>query len=596
MKRGILFFFTVVSTVCLLNAQADLSKAKDLTKSQRYEDATEMFKSLLQQQPNNGDIYYYYGVNIVDQYVNDPYSNSKTDVIKEANDLFAQGAKKDSLNPLNQIGLGLIVLFDNGDTLKADKFLKKAELTIPKKAKQYTPKTIEVLLNLAEAELYAKNARTKRALRFCELAKTATQEKNPEVFITLGDVYINANQPSPGITNYNRALYLDPQNVLLMVNIGNIYIRAKNINESRSYFEKAKAIDSTFAPLYKGLGEAYSLAGRFNLSKQNYKKFLELSGNNIPAKVSYINSLFRAKDFTETLNQIEELQKTDNSRNYLNRLAAYSAFDKKPADYNKSLYYIEYFFANTTPDKIITRDYLYYGHVLLKLKKNDEQIDKGLEMLTKAYNEDPTNLDVLGEIVVSAYFNKRFPIAVEMINKKIEAGVAETDDYMYLGKTYYQMGNFTKADSVFSAITVKEPQNVQAYLWIANTYASLDPDSKEGLAQPKYQKVIEVASTDTVKFKQELFESYSYMGSYYLLSQRPDYEKAEYYYQKIIDLDPANKKWQTKGYLSIGVIYTKRKEYNTALSYYKKAQLLNPNDTDIQKTIDGINKAIASQK
>jgi tetratricopeptide (TPR) repeat protein len=595
MKKGILFSIVVTFTICLVNAQADISKAKDLITSQRYEDATEMFKELIQQQPNNGDVYYYKGINIIEEYVNDPYSNSKANVIKEANAAFQEGLKRDSLNPLNQIGLGLVILFDKGDTLQANNYFKKAEVTIPKKAKQYTPKTIEVLLNLAEAELYAAKPRTNRAIRFCELAKAATEETNPEVFITLGNVYIAANQPSPGIMNYNKALYLDPQNKLLMVNIGNIYIRARNINESRSYFEKAKAIDSTFAPLYKGLGEAYNMGGLYKLSKENYKRFLELSGNNIPAKVSYINSLFKSKDYTETLLQIEDLFQSDKSRNYLNRLAAYSAYDKKPADYDKALNYIEQFFANTTPDKIITKDYIYYGHILLKYNKDSIKVDKGLEMLVKAYEEDPTNSEILDEVAVSAYFNKRYDMAIEMLNKKITEGQANTNDYMYLGKAYYMTKDYQKADSVFTSVTVKEPANVQAYLWIANTYFSLDPNSEEGLAYPKYEKVIEVAQIDTAKYKNELFESYSYMGSNFLLAKKPDYEKAANYYQKMLYLDPANKKWQTKGYLSLGVIYTKRKEYNTAISYYKKAQVLNPGDADIQKTIDGINKAIAAQ-
>ena len=61
-------------------------------------------------------------------------------------------------------------------------------------------------------------------------------------------------------------------------------MRSRNLNEAKNYFEKAKEIDSTFAPLYRGLGEMYSMGGLANFSKQNFKKFLDLSGNNIPAK------------------------------------------------------------------------------------------------------------------------------------------------------------------------------------------------------------------------------------------------------------------------------------------------------------------------
>jgi len=65
--------------------------------------------------------------------------------------------------------------------------------------------------------------------------------ETPDIYITLGDVYLANKQPSQAIQNYNRALYLDENNVLLLTKIGNIYIRAKNLNESRNYFERAKS-------------------------------------------------------------------------------------------------------------------------------------------------------------------------------------------------------------------------------------------------------------------------------------------------------------------------------------------------------------------
>jgi tetratricopeptide (TPR) repeat protein len=595
--RNICLSILVLFFVGSFSKGQDLTTAKNLSLSQRFEDAGVIYKDLIQKEPKNGDNYFYYGENILTEYVTDPFSNSKPSVAKEANEIFNQGVKSDSLNPLNYIGIGMVVLFETGDTLNANKYFSIAEKTIPKKAKNYTPKTIETLIKLATAELYSDAPRYKRALYFAELANTATLEKpDPEVFLALGDIYLSNNQPSDAIKNYNRALFLDQNNVLLLVKIGNIYIRAKNLKESRNYFEKAKTIDSTFAPAYKGLGEAYSSAGLYNLAKINYKKFLEFSGNNIPAKVSYINSLFKAKDYNEALIQIEEVQKVDNSRNYLNRVGAYSAYDKKPADYNKALQYIETFFKNTTPDRIIPRDYKYYGRILIKLKKDSIQIDKGFEMLKMAYESDTTDMEIVDDIAVNGYFMKRFPLAIEMLQKKIALGNATTNDYMYLGKTYYQLGQYGKADTVFTMVTQKDPDYLQAYVWIANTYASLDPESKEGLALPKYEMVIKKAIADTVKNSKELFDAYSYMASYYLFSSKPDFDVSEYNCLKIINLDPANKKWQIKGYKFLGIIYTKRKDYPQAIVYYKKALALDPADAESIKVIEGLNKAIDAQK
>jgi tetratricopeptide (TPR) repeat protein len=588
-------FCALLLQISILSNSQDLNTAKNLTLSQRFEDATDLFKKLLTAEPNNSDIYYYYGQNILDEYINDPFSNSRADAAREASDLFKEGIKIDSLNPLNHIGLGMIAVFQKKDTTLANTYYTRAEKTLPKKVKNYTPKNIETLVKLSTAELYAENPRFQKALNWAEMAKLAAPN-NPDVFIALGDIYITNTQPSLAITNYNRALYLDPQNVLLLTKIGNIYIRARNLTESRNYFEKAKAIDSTFAPLYKGLGEAYSMAGRHDFAKQNYKKFLALSGDNVPAKVSYIGSLFKAKDYKETLVQIEEVQKIDNSRNYLNRIGAYSAYEKKPADHKLALQYIEKFFENTPLEKIITRDYAYYGRILLKLKQDTTQTIKGIEMLQKAYQMDTTDMDIVDELATAAYYNNEYPVAVEMLNKKIAAGNATTNDFMYLGKTYYKMKEYGKADTVFTGITQKEPDYLQAYVWMANTYASLDPESKEGLAKPKYEMVIQKALVDTVKNATELFDSYSYMGSYYLFSPKPDLDNSEYYYHKIINLDPSNKKWQIKAYKSLGIIYTKRKNYPQAILNYKKVLALDPNDPDSTKAIEGLNKAIEAQK
>lgn len=589
------FFCALLLQISLAGNSQDLNTAKNLTLSQRFEDAAEMYKAILKSEPSNSDVYYYYGKNILDEYINDPYSNSKTDAAREATDLFKGGIKVDSMNSLNYVGLAMVAVFNKKDTNLANSYYARVEKELPKKAKKYTPRDLEILVQLSTAELYAETPRFQKALNWANLA-TTINDQNADAFIALGDIYISMSQPSPAIQNYNRALYLDPKNVLLLTKIGNIYIRARNLTQSRNYFEKAQAIDSTFAPLYKGLGEAYSMAGRHDFAKENYKKFLELSGNNIPAKVSYIASLFKARDYKETLIQIAEVQKIDQSRNYLNRIGAYSSYEKKPADYNLALTYIEKFFAQTTPEKIITKDYAYYGRILLKLKKDSAQIAKGIEMLGEAYKMDTTDMDIVDELATAAYYNNVYPVAVDMLKKKIENGDATTNDVMFLGKTYYKMKEYGKADTVFTGITVKEPDYLPAYVWIANTYASLDPESKEGLAFPKYEKVIEKASVDTVKNAGELFDSYTYMSSYYLFSPKPDLDKAEEFCNKMISLDPKNKKWQIRAYKSLAIIYTKRKNYSEAINKYKMVLELDPNDPDSPKAIEGLKKAIEAAK
>jgi len=148
MKKYCYFWFLFFLIQGIAQSQeATLKSAKDLTLSQRFEDASALYQNLLKDQPNNGDLFYYHGINQINAYVNDPFSNSKEDVAKEAQEIFKKGIQADSLNPLNYIGLGIIALFEKGDTTLANKSLGKAEASLPKKVKKYTPRILKPYCN-----------------------------------------------------------------------------------------------------------------------------------------------------------------------------------------------------------------------------------------------------------------------------------------------------------------------------------------------------------------------------------------------------------------------------------------------------------------
>jgi tetratricopeptide (TPR) repeat protein len=592
------------------NAQ-DLNEALKLIQSERYEDADAVLKKLIESNTTVGDACFYYGECLLRSYVGDPYSNSLTDVAKEASDYFKMGLQKDSTNMLNNIGLGAVILLQKNDTSAADVFFSKAEITIPKKAKKFTAKDYTLLIKLGLAQLYAQKPRYNKAVMYLERAKNANVEvskdpkkENPDIYVALGDIYVDKNDASEAVKNYNKAVWIDPSSYEPLVKIGRLYMRSRNLQEARNYFDRAKEIDSTYAPLYRAYGEMFAMGGVASHSKTNFKKFLELSGSNIPAKVQYVNSLFRARDYKECIINIEAIFAVDKSRNYLNRIAAYSCYEMRPPDYAKAKAYIEEFFKNATPEKIITRDYAYYGRILLKMK-DTALIDKGIEQLITAYKLDTTDFDLISDIASNAYYSKRFNVAVEMLNKKIAAGTAKTADYMTLGKTYYQIAQsetdtanqvvqYKNAEVAFMQVSNLDPQNLESYVWIANTYASMDPDSKLGLAKPKYELVLEKALSDTLKNAKEIFNSYSYLSSFYF--QAKDYNNAITYAQKIVNMDAKNISWQTKGISLLAGIYHIKKDYPKALFYYKKVLALDPNNEAIKKTITQLQKTIDAKQ
>lgn len=593
--KPIIILFCCLFTLNIF-AQNDLNSALKLINSQQYEEAEKMLDELMKANPANGDIYYYYGDALLKDYLSDTFSNSLDEYAKKAEAVFQAGIQQAPGNVLNQVGMGAVTLLKTSDTLKADEFFSKAEVAAPLKVrkKDYTPQMATILTNLASSQMYGKVNRYKKAISYCERAKVINPE-DPNVYLALGDIYIRQNDASNALKNYNMALMKDPKSPLPKIKIGNIYMRVPNLEAARPYFEEAQQIDSTFAPAYRSLGELWSKAGRHDLAKKYYYKYMQLSGNTTPAKTRYAVSLFRSQDYPGALNVIEEVLKVDNSRNYLNRLAGYSAFEKKPQDLDKAKGYMDTFFKNAHDEGIITRDYAYYGRILYGMANKDSvMLDQAFDYLKKAYALDESDRALLKEMAQDYYYSKRYKEAIEMLELKAEKGWADPADATMIARAYYNMKDYTKAEEAFNKLIEKNPKNIDAHLWLARTASQMDPESNQGLAYPKFQALVDQVGTDKDKYKNALQEAYTYLGYYHL--NKKEYDAAKEWYQKLYDLDPNNKEWKITALNSFALISYKQKNYSEARTHYQEILKLDPTNTQVQQFIADLNKAIAAKQ
>ncbi len=585
---------------CLFTLSAwgqDLNLALKLMSSEQYEEAEKVFDDLIKKEPANGDLYYYYGEALLKDYLSDTFSNSLNDFAGKAEKLFQDGLKQAPGNVLNQVGMGALTLLRTSDTLKALPYFQQAEAAVPLKIKkkECTPEKAIILTKLAAAQLYGKVNNTKKAIAYLNRAKVINPN-DPNIYLTMGDVYSKLNDASPALFNYNQALLKDPKSPLPKIKIGNIYMRVPNLSAARPYFDDAKGIDSTFAPVYRSLGEMWTMGARHDLARPNFYRYMQLSGNTTPAKLRYANSLFRAKDYAGALEVYDEIIKVDNSRNYLNRVAGYSCYEKKPQDLEKGKAYMETFFANAKPENIIARDYAYYGKILFKMAKGDSvMLDKAFENLRKAYSMDESDNALLTEIASNYYFSKRYKEAIEMFELKAKKGIPGKSDAIYIARSYYNLKDFARADEAFGKIIENDPKNIDAYLWRARNASNQDPDQSQGLAAPIFEAMINQIGTETDKYKNAMEEAYYYLGSYNIT--RKEFDAAKEWYNKILGLDANNKDWKILAYSGLALIASKEKNYIEARSYFQKILDLDPTKKDIKQGIEDLTKVInAAQK
>ena len=587
----------------------DLEAAKLLTRSEQYDKAQVLFELLIQKEPTNSKNYFFLGENYLLDYYSDTISNSLTVATKSAKEIYQKGVDANPNDPLNYVGLAKVAsLMEDNKTATEMRAKAKSFLLPYKNIKKIVPPAKDYAYTLAKiAESYIRDGEADTSLAL-PLIREAIKidNKSRDVYLIAGDIFILMNDGSKAISFYNQAEFADPNSATAAMKIGNIYVKGRALEAAIPYFEKAIELNVNYAPAYRELGQLYLLARRFDPSRENFKKYLDLTAGNIPAKTRYVNALFYAKDYDGVIKNVEEIFQVDKSRTYMNRIAGYSCYEKNPPDYARAQLYMETLFKTVSPERILWKDYLYMARILVKrnqdypkmadelinleqqlekeknklavattaadktkyktsiadltskvnnqkdsLSRANAKIDRVFVEYGKVLNLKPGERSLLSEMASNYNLFRRYEGVAKTLSKLIDPSKDNTEDLMRIGRAYYNGANYKTADSVFTAITLKTPDYIPAWLWIANTYSKMDPDNK-GIARPKFEKLIQVAKSDSVKNASTMMDAFGYLSYFHMLKE--NFSRSKDYYNRMINLDPSNKEYKIRGYIGLGSV------------------------------------------
>ena len=513
----------------------DLNSALNMTYQEQFDAADQAFNALSAKEPTNGKYFYYSGENQLASYFIDPTNIPFDAIAKKAIDRYTKGIAANPNEPLNYVGLGKVALIQKNKTL-ADENFAKAMSFLPAKKQKSTltkPDQATLLIRLAEAYVQVDSKDTGLVFNLFRRAEVL-DPKNPELYLIRGDYWFySLNNGSRAAENYKRSQDFAPQSKRARVRLGQLYTRIRSYQDALTYYQEALAIDPSFAPAYLEMGFLYAKTNQPEESKKNFKKYLDLSSSNIAAKRRYANMLIQTEDYKGAIEQIHQIMAMDSlSFNDLNRALAYSYYEEK--QYPQAKYYINKFMTNAPAEKITSKDYIYSGRIQIK----SGQDSLGIINLTKAFETDSTNTDLLNEIATSYIKTKKHQNAGDTYKLKIQRTNGNVNDYYKMGRAYYDAKNWAEADSALAKVNRISVDFEPAYLFRARIYSNLDPDSKEGLAKPFYEKLVEKASADSVKYGKDILEAYNYLGYHYLVNKQ--YCESLVYWDKIACLDPTN--------------------------------------------------------
>jgi len=643
-KRSLKLALLPTAVFCMvfgtgLRAQS-LDEARTSTKNEQYDKAEELFQQLIKNEPSNSTYYFYYGENKLLDYFADTISNSLNIAMRDAAEVFNKGIEANPADPLNYVGLARVAFY-NTEEAKAEELRVKARSLLPtykKVTKIKEPKSYAfTLAKIAESYIRFEQVDTSKALPFIREA-VSIDPRNSEVYLIAGDIYILVNDGSKAIKNYNLAQDWDLQSPTANMKIGSIYVKGRNLMAAIPYYEQAIALDQNYAPAYRELGQLYSMAGRFNDSKKYFEKYLELTQGNIPAKIRYVNALFYAREYEEVIKNVEEIFAIDNSRTYMNRIAGYSAYEE--GNFQLAKQYMDRLFANLDADRLIKKDFIYYARILARknqnyykmlidadndagelsklqarsatlkgaarekaladidtlkakveaaraqIKEAEAELADAFTAYDRAINfENKEDLNLLYEKGTVQYAAHMYADAASTWSQLLEKGRDSENDYIQVGRAFYQDKAYDKADEIFAKMAEKYPDNLQPYLWMANTAAAKDPDFDLGIARPRFQTLLQKAAVDSVKNVKEIYDALRFLG--YEALQNKRYDEARAYYNRMMNLSPD---YRIRAHSSLSTMYMTMGEYQKAVEENNKILAIEPGNEAAKSAIQYISQ------
>ena len=638
----ILFF---VCGIAGLKAQT-LDEAITATNNEQYDKADQILQDLAKKSPSS-QVYYRLGENTMLNFFSDTISNSLKAVAAEAKQQFEKGITVNANDPLNYVGLAKVAAY-LGDEQTASSMRQKAKsFLLPYKKVSKIPNPQEyalTLAKLAESYIVFDKVDTTAALPLVREAVTI-DPKNSTIFIITGDIYFLVNDGSKAIRNYSYAQDLDLKSPIANMKIGYIYFKGRNLQAAIPYYEQAIALDKNYAPGYRELGQLYSMAGRFDDSKKYFETYLQLTNQNIPAKIRYVNALFYSKNYADVIKNVKDIFAVDQTRTYLNRVAGYSSYEQ--GDYAGALNYMNELFEKLPADGILKKDYVYLARIIVKknanyakdlveleqataelakLREKNEalkgpkeservseepltgkiaelqdsvdmqakELNQAFDAYEKAITFENEDLNMIQEKANFQFANRFYAAAADTWSRLLTKGKDSEANYLQIGRAYYQGKDYDKAEALFDQMISKYPDSITGYVWAANNASAEDPDSKTGIAREKFILLLDKAATDSVKYANEMFDALRFLGYDALQSDKNDLAKD--YYTRMLNLAPDNKDFQIRAYSSLSSLYMSMGDYAKAIDVNNKILALDSNNASAKSTLQYIQSAQASAK
>ena len=416
--------------------------------------------------------------------------------------------------------------------------LVPAELQFDAAAKATKNKDAKILTMIAQAYGESDLKDLGKAQNYLTAAQTVLKKDDAALMVARGDIFLHSDQGGgEAMSSYDRAIAADPSYAQAYYKKGALNVRSRNFNGARESLNKAVELDPSYAPAYRELADMYYYANQYDLALSSFQKYISLAEKSNATDAQYASFLYLTKKYGEALTEVDKVLQVDPKNVTMNRLRPYLLYET--GDFTGAATAMNNYMKVVPADKIISEDYAYQAKILSKTGRGAEAV----ALITKIITKDPAKACDFQNDLAAIYANQKdYKSAASVYKYKLNHCKGDLTDQFRLATAYSGNKQYTQADSVYNIILTAKPTYAPGYLARAKVNANLDPEAKQGLAKPYYEKYIELSKAegaDPAKFKEGVVEANGYLGIYNF--QKGDKAAALSYFEQVLAMDPENK-------------------------------------------------------
>jgi Flp pilus assembly protein TadD len=276
-----------------------------------------------------------------------------------------------------------------------------------------------------------------------------------EAKFLLGSAFERSGQLAPAIEQYEAAEKLDDKNLDLTVALGRVYLRTDRPSDAESQFRAALLLRQNSSAAHLGLAESLAAQKKLEAADTEYKTYLAAQPRDTGVRVEHASLLVDLGKSDDALSELDQAASTGSERLLALKLRSNVYFQKKR--YDEAVQALQKAAALAPQDPGIPA---LMGRAYLEKKDYPDAV----KQLVVASKMSPDANDVLANLVMAQYGIANYPAALDGLDLLSRRTTLSASAWFTRAACYDKLGQAAQAlDAYNKFLALNTDQNNDMY-------------------------------------------------------------------------------------------------------------------------------------